>query len=140
MAKKKNNILDNFFVNYGSPNEEKYIDQNLNITQQIYALMEVKGWSQKDLAKVLKKSAAEVSKLLSGTHNFTLRSITRMEVALGADIITTPQRAAKDYKSIEYVKLEVRAMPNRKVSFYTYNDKVLTSQKVVKGLQKMEVA
>ena len=49
--------------------------------------------SQRDLAQRLGKSEAEVSRMLSGLHNLTLKTLTRLEVALGEDIFTTPQKA-----------------------------------------------
>jgi len=42
---------------------------------RIHELLEQKGWSQKDLANRLGKSPSEISKWLSGDHNFTLRSL-----------------------------------------------------------------
>ena len=93
MDKENNRILDDFLEQYGTPYQEQYIDKNLRITEQIYDLLKAKNWTQKDLAKALGKSPAEISKWLSGTHNFTLKSITKIEVVFGTDIIVTPQQA-----------------------------------------------
>jgi len=38
----------------------------------------------------LNKSNAEISKWLSGQHNLTVKSIAKIEEALGEEIITTP--------------------------------------------------
>ena len=88
---KKNTISQAF--ERVNPENERYISKNLDISEQIFAILEKKGWTQKDLAKQLKKTDSEVSKLLSGFHNFTLRSLAKLEVALGEDIITTPKEA-----------------------------------------------
>ena len=45
----------------------------------VECLLSDKGLKQKDLADKMGKSEAEVSKWLSGTHNFTLRSIAKIE-------------------------------------------------------------
>jgi len=105
--------ITSFFQEEGPEDIERFVDKNLDIVQQAYALMEAKGWAQKDLARELGKTTAEVSKWLSGSHNLTLRSIAKMEVALGADLILTPQKASQKYKKIEYVTLAVHANINR---------------------------
>lgn len=81
-----------------------------------YAVLQEKGWSQKDLAEALGKSTAEVSKWLSGSHNLTLRSIAKMEAALAADIILTPKKAALKFKQVEYIILKAYASTNKLIS------------------------
>ncbi len=103
----------NFFETKGPEDIERFIDKNLDISNQVYTLIKAKGWSQKDFAIALGKKDAEVSKWLNGTHNLTLRSIAKMEAALGADIIITPLKAEKKYKKIEYVTLKVHANRNQ---------------------------
>lgn len=107
------NSITNFFETRGPEDVERFVDKNLDISQQVYALIKSKGLkNQNELAKMLGKSNAEVSKWLSGTHNLTLRSIAKMEAALDADIIMTPLKAEKQYKRIEYVKLKIHANKN----------------------------
>ena len=48
--------------------------------------------TRRDLARLLGKSDAEVSKWLSGTHNLTLESVAKLEAALKADLLVTPHR------------------------------------------------
>ncbi|HMQ59472.1 MAG TPA: helix-turn-helix transcriptional regulator [Flavilitoribacter sp.] len=104
--------ITNFFEERGPEDIERFVDKNLDISQQVFALLDEKGWNQSDLAKALDKSDAEISKWLSGTHNLTLRSIAKMEAALKADIIVTPKKAKDKYKQIAYVTLKVRAKIN----------------------------
>ena len=105
--------IASFFEEKGPEDVERFVDKNLDISQQVYALLEEKGWTQKEFAKKLKKSDAEISKWLSGNHNLTLRSIAKMEAILGSDVILTPKKAAQKYKSIKYITLEVHASANR---------------------------
>lgn len=73
------------------PEDSKiFVDKSLEIAEYIFRLMEEKGMRQKDLADKVNKSEAEVSKLLGGMHNYTLRSIAKLEAALGVTIISTP--------------------------------------------------
>jgi len=89
------------------PENRIFVRKNLAISEQVEALRKEKGWSQKELAKKLGKTESEVSRLLSGLHNLTLKSITKLEAELGSDIIVTPLEACKKYKSTEYVTFKV---------------------------------
>ena len=51
-----------------------------------------KGLKQKDLADKMEKSETEISKWLSGTHNFTLRSIAKIESVLNEILIEIPKQ------------------------------------------------
>ena len=68
-----------------------FVDKSLEIADYIFLLMEHRGMKQKDLAEKMGKSEAEVSKLLAGMHNYTLRSLAKIEAALGAAVICTPR-------------------------------------------------
>lgn len=72
-----------------------FVDKNLDITEQVYDILDKQGKSQKDLAKALGKTEPEISRLLSGLHNFTLKTIAKLEAALGEAIITTPKKASR---------------------------------------------
>lgn len=96
----------------GPADIECFVNKNLDISQQVYAHLDKKGWTQKDLAEKLDKSEAEVSKWLNGMHNLTLRSIAKIEAVLGEDVILTPLKAEERYKKSEFVKLHVYAKSN----------------------------
>lgn len=76
-----------------------FVKKNLAISEQISAILKEKGWTQKQLAQRLGKNESEVSKLLSGLHNPTLKSIAKLEAELGTDIIVTPLEACEKYKT-----------------------------------------
>jgi len=107
-----NQATVDFFAQKGPADLERFVDKNLDISQQVYAYLDERGWTQKDLADKLGKREAEVSKWLSGTHNLTLRSIAKLEAVLDEDIILTPMKAASRYKKIEYIKLRYLAKAN----------------------------
>ena len=94
--------VKDFFEDRGPADLERFVDKNLDISQQVLFLLKEKGWSQHDLAQKLGKSDAEISKWLSGSHNLTLRSITKMEAILGADIILTPSKMNRKRNFIIY--------------------------------------
>ena len=61
------------------------------IASRIDALMKEKGISKKNLAAITHHRPSDVTRWLSGGHNFTCRTIALIEQALGAPIITIAQ-------------------------------------------------
>lgn len=87
MKETKETIEDFSFFEETNPNADQYIDRSMEIVERIESILKNSSMTQKDLAIKLKKKESEVSKWLSGVHNFTLRSIAKLEVALGESII-----------------------------------------------------
>ena len=98
--KNEGNMITNWLDQYGNPEIERFVDKNLAITEKVRLALEQKGWKSLDLAKAMDKSPSEVSKWLTGMHNLTLKSITKMEIALGVDLINV-----EPVKEIQYVYL-----------------------------------
>ena len=84
---KERNMITSWLDQNGDPEIEKYIETNLAITEKVRLAIERKGWKTIDLATAMGKSPSEVSKWLSGMHNLTLKSIVKMEIALGIDLL-----------------------------------------------------
>ena len=61
------------------------------IASRIDAIMKEKGISKKDLAVLTHRRPSDVTRWLSGGHNFTCRTIALIEKALGSRIITIVQ-------------------------------------------------
>ncbi|MDX9727216.1 MAG: helix-turn-helix transcriptional regulator [Bacteroidales bacterium] len=106
MSKDKSKIVERLKAKI-LPENRIFVRKNLEISEQVASLLQEKNWSQKDLAIRLGKSESEVSKLLSGLHNLTLKSISKLEAELGSEIIVTPLEACKKYKTSEYVTFKV---------------------------------
>ena len=66
---------------------KREIDLSFDIVNRIHYILESKNLTQKDLAKALGKSEAEISKWMRGTHNFTCKTLAKIETALGERII-----------------------------------------------------
>lgn len=80
-----------------TPKEEKlFVTKSLHIASQIIAIMERKKMLQKDFAVLMGKTEPEISKWLSGFHNFTIKTITKIEAELDETIITTPKKVFED--------------------------------------------
>jgi transcriptional regulator with XRE-family HTH domain len=82
--------LKNFHKVIAETSEEvdDFVEQSMDILDRIHELLEEKfNGRQKLLAEKLGKSEAEVSKMLNGVQNFTLKTINKLERAFGAKII-----------------------------------------------------
>ncbi|WP_316813241.1 helix-turn-helix transcriptional regulator [Pedobacter heparinus] len=77
------------------PEHRIFVKKNLALIEQIFHILEEKGWTQKKLATELGKSESEISKWLSGTHNFTFQTISKIEAVLGQEILATPKNIAQ---------------------------------------------
>jgi transcriptional regulator with XRE-family HTH domain len=66
---------------------KKQIDKNLAIANRIIEILKGQDKTQRDLARALGKSESEISKWLTGLHNLELKTIYKIESALGEDII-----------------------------------------------------
>jgi len=104
-------IINNAFEEI-DPVSEQFVKNNTDIIEEICRIIEDKGLTQKDFAVLMDKNESEVSKWLSGVHNLTLRSISKMEVALDQDIIMTCSDAKKKFEKISYVHIGMNATPN----------------------------
>lgn len=70
------------------PNDVKIeLDMSFAIADKIDTILKEKNISQKELAKLMGKTEAEISRWLGGTHNFTLRTIAKISNALGINLI-----------------------------------------------------
>lgn len=70
-----------------SPEVRRRVDLTFLIVDRIHSILEEKGLKQKDLASMLGRKESEISKLMRGTHNFTIDTITSIENALGTPIL-----------------------------------------------------
>ena len=93
-----------------------YADLVLKISQ----ILEEKGLTQKALADSMEKSPSEIHKWLSGNHNFTLRSIAKLEAELGETLLVVPKAA----KHTQFTP----ATPKVKLTVYVNKEETLSHQ------------
>ena len=94
-----------------------FVSKSLDIAERLNEILIKKGMTQNELAKELGKSPSEVSKWLSGLHNFTLKSISKIEAILGEEILITPSPKEVETKIVLFSN--VIQIPN---VVYTKND------------------
>lgn len=88
---KKNSIINDWLINNKDLEIEKLVSRNLAIANKVHKILKERDLSDSDFAKMLGKTPSEVSKWLSGTHNLTQKSIIKMELALGVQLIYIEQ-------------------------------------------------
>ena len=73
------------------PNENTvFVRMSADIADYVDILLKKHNITQRELADRMGKSESEVSKWLSGLHNLTLKSIAKMEDALGEPLFWVP--------------------------------------------------
>ena len=83
----KVNTLDNWLNKNGSPAIDAFIEKNLAISNKVIAELKNQNINIEQFAKKLDKKPKKIAKWLSGQHNLSLTAITKMEAALGVDLI-----------------------------------------------------
>lgn len=81
------NLIDELFQET-SPEELEKTEKRMLLAAHIEDAMKRKGWKAKDLAKAIGKSPSEISKWLSGTHNFTSDTLFDLEKVLDTCIFS----------------------------------------------------
>lgn len=69
------------------------VDLSMGIADRIVAILKAKNMTQKEFARLMGKTEAEVSRWVGGTHNFTLSTLAKISAVLGTPLI----RISKDY-------------------------------------------
>ena len=70
------------------PEQKKQYDYSNGISDRLDAIMKERGISQRELARMTGKRPSEVTRWLSGQHNFTLATIAMLSVALNHDFLS----------------------------------------------------
>lgn len=74
-----------------NPEVRQSVDLSFQIVDRIHEILTEKNLRQKDLAILLGKKEAEISKWMRGTHNFTIDTLVSIEKALNAPIVEVYQ-------------------------------------------------
>jgi transcriptional regulator with XRE-family HTH domain len=78
---------------------QKEVLSSINIASEIHFALKEKGMCSADLARLMGKSESEISKWLTGLHNFTFKTINKIELALDVDIILTKSDRVQEYEN-----------------------------------------
>lgn len=70
-----------------TPQERAAFELNFSVSEKIYQILQKKGMTKRDLAKLTGKKESEVSRWFSFGHNFTFKTVSLIQQALGMPII-----------------------------------------------------
>lgn len=115
----KTKAINKNFFNDLKPEYEALTNMSVEISDRIEEILKAKEITQREFADLLGKSESEVSKWMSGMHNFTLKSIARIETVLGMKVIQTVTKG--DLNQMNPAKLvrkstAIKSVPGRVIS------------------------
>lgn len=70
-----------------APNNRKQIRAKMLLAARIDDLLQAKGWSKSSFAEKLGKRPSEITRWLSGTHNFTIETLSDIAHTLEIDLV-----------------------------------------------------
>lgn len=80
------NLLDELLQEI-TPREQARTRNRMMLAARLADALTAKGWTQRQLAEKLGKNSSEISKWLSGTHNFTTDTLSDLEDVLGVKLL-----------------------------------------------------
>ena len=111
-----------------TPKETRiFVKLYADIVVRINQILKSKGWSQKELASKIGKNPSEINKWLKGEHNFTLRSLAKLQAELEETIIEVKKDDA-DLK--EHKKGHIRAYAPAKTT-KNFDDVEFSEPKII---------
>ena len=72
-----------------TPEEQTKTDKKMILATKIANAIKAKGLKKSEFAKILGKQPSEISKWLSGTHNFTIDTLMDIERVLSVQLLDT---------------------------------------------------
>lgn len=100
------------------PKLEKQVEFRMKLATKIDSARGKLGWSKKQLAEKLSKRPSEISKWLSGTHNFTTDTLFEIQLLMGIELINLDD---KPKEQIMHFSFEVTQKEAGKAFSYGYN-------------------
>ncbi len=70
-----------------SPEIQAHTDRKMRLAAVLDDSIKLKGWNKKEFAVKVGRKPSEISKWLSGTHNFTVETLTDIEGVLGIELL-----------------------------------------------------
>ncbi len=83
----------------------------MRIAANIDDLLQQKAWTQSQFAAAVKKQASEISKWLSGTHNFTVDTL--VQIALVLDVRLSDLIQEPEPKLVFHARFELQSASSR---------------------------
>jgi transcriptional regulator with XRE-family HTH domain len=98
-----------------SAESKRRVRLSMDIANHLNELLLAHKMTQKALAKKLNKQNSEISKWLSGTHNFTLDTLSKIESVFGEHLVFSKREAFEKFSPFSASK-HSRHKPTTKVA------------------------
>lgn len=85
-----------------TPEELSRTEKRMLLAIRIDEAIKIKGWKKQDFAKAIGKKASEISKWLSGTHNFTADTLFDIERILDIHLFKLECKPDTIYRTYNY--------------------------------------
>ena len=112
----KPDFMQQCYDKFVTPEKQEFIKLNVDVANRIYEILDERGLSQRDFAKMMGKTEAEVSRWLSGTHNFTMATIAAINVVLEENVLSVPEKPK--YSFVPIIASPLRRGTRRRYSTY----------------------
>ena len=117
-------IIENL-MNEISPEKQKKIKRKMMLAVRIADALKEKGMKKKDLARLMNKQPSEITKWLSGTHNFTAETLWEIGDVLGIKLIDLNEKNEEQviyigaYDALQKVDLANESDPLSEYTVFT---------------------
>jgi len=121
-----------------APEKRELISRNMDILERIHELLDMRFQGKQNLlAERMGKTEPEISKLLSGIHNYTMQTIIKLELAFEAPILYVS--TSKDLANANFVQAKFNKCLQKQMDLVNVHPKgVVTPDKsTYKSVVKM---
>ncbi len=95
---------------------EEWLDRSFKIALRVLSILRSTSTTQKELGKKMGVSPQHINKILKGQENLSLETISKLESALGIELISIPSTQSITEVSYDYAKVyEISEAYRRKV-------------------------
>lgn len=123
MSKAENyesDILNDLFEEI-TPAEFKKAEKRMLLAQKISDGIKAKGWKKIDFARAIDKRPSEITKWLSGTHNFNSDTLFDIEEILNITLIETATMQKEQVISFNVFVSQNQKTTRNEMNFWTEN-------------------
>ena len=102
-------------------------EKRMLLAARIDDAIKIKGWKKRDFAKAIGKKPSEISKWLSGTHNFTADTLFDIERVLDIHLFRLESKPDTTYKTYLYSVTNIPSQYNQQNWLSLMNNKLSKS-------------
>jgi len=108
-----------------SPQVKELISKRMSLAAKIDSALQEKGLTNQEFAFMMGKKSSEISRWLSGTHNFTTETLWEIESVLNIQLLTSSYPTPDAIKEKEELKVFIVNEVEKALDSYLSNHKVI---------------